>query len=230
MAEEYLTDDEQLEVIKRGIAENGVWIVGGVVLGAALLFGWRYYHTHQNEVALKAAAQFGQMTAALESNDPGKARQVADGIIREFPTSPYADQAQLTLARLFVDDGQLPSAIAPLTRVMNESKDSELKHIARLRLARVLTDQGKPDEAIKTLGLDAPGAFAGRYHEVRGDAFYAKKDFKSALTEYSAALAPSDAASVDSALLELKIADLGTPAVPATAMVPTATPSNKAKP
>src|SRR5271154_4695059 len=114
MAEEYLTDDEQLEVIKRGIAENGVWIVGGVVLGAALLFGWRYYHAHQNTVALTAAAQFGQMTTALESNDRNKARQIADGIIEKFPKSPYADQAQLTLARLFVDDGQLPSAIAPL--------------------------------------------------------------------------------------------------------------------
>jgi predicted negative regulator of RcsB-dependent stress response len=230
MAEEYLTDDEQLEVIKRGIAENGVWIVGGVVLGAALLFGWRYYHAHQNEVALNAAAQFGQMTTALESNDRNKARQVANGIIEKFPTSPYADQAQLTLARLFVDDGQLPSAIAPLTRVMNDSRDSELKHIARLRLARVLTDQGKPDEAIKILGLDAPGAFAARYHEVRGDAFYAKKDFKNAASEYTAALTLSDARSADSALLELKIADLGTPAVPATARVPTPTPSNKAKP
>ena len=230
MAEEYLTDDEQLEAIKRGIAENGVWIVGGVVLGAALLFGWRYYHSHQNEVALRAAAQFGQMTIALESNDRNKARQAADGLIQDYPTSPYADQAQLTLARLFVDDGQLPSAIAPLNRVMNGSKDSELKHIARLRLARVLIAQGKPDEAISTLADDTPGAFAARYHEVRGDAFHAKKDTKSAVTEYTAALASSDASGVDSALLELKIADLGAPATPATAMVPTPIPSNKAKP
>lgn len=233
MAEEYLTDDEQWEAIKRGIGENGVWIVGGVVLGAALLFGWRYYHTHQNELALKAAAQFGQMTVALESNDRNKARQAADGLIQDYPTSPYADQAQLTLARLFIDDGQLPSAVGPLTRVMSESKDSELKHIARLRLARVLIDQGKPDEAIKTLAEDTPGAFAARYHEVRGDAFYAKKDSKSAATEYAAALARSDAGGGDSALLELKLADLGAPAspsTPATAMVPTPTPSNKAKP
>jgi predicted negative regulator of RcsB-dependent stress response len=242
MAEEYLTDDEQMEAIKRGIAENGVWVVGGVVLGAVLLFGWRFYHSHQNEFALKAAAQFGQMTAALESNDRNKARQVADGIIKDFASSPYADQAQLILARLYVDDGQLANANPLLTRVMKESKDSELKHIARLRLARVLTDEGKPDEAIKTLGEVAPGAFAARYHEVRGDAFYAKKDFKSAATEYAAALGAGDGSSVDSALLELKIADLSAPSAPATAMVPASamapTPSaiakvpssNKAKP
>ena len=36
MAEEYLTDDEQWEAIKRGIAENGLWVVAGVALGVAL--------------------------------------------------------------------------------------------------------------------------------------------------------------------------------------------------
>ena len=43
MAEEYMTDDEQLEIVKRHIKEYGAWIVGGVVLGVAGLFGWRYY-------------------------------------------------------------------------------------------------------------------------------------------------------------------------------------------
>jgi predicted negative regulator of RcsB-dependent stress response len=228
MAEDYLTDDEQWEVVKRWIAENGLWIVGGVVVGAALLFGWRYYQGHENDVALKAAAQFGEMTAALERDDRNKSRQVADGLIKDFPGSPYADQAQLTLARMFIDDGQMPGAIAPLTQVMNNSKDAELRHIARLRLARVLIDQGKPDDAIKTLAEDTPGSFAARYHEVRGDAFYAKKDSKGAETEYKAALVGGDASSVDSALLELKIADLGAPAT--AAVVPAPPLSNKAKP
>jgi predicted negative regulator of RcsB-dependent stress response len=208
MTEEYLTDDEQLEVIKRGIAENGLWIVGGVVLGAALLFGWRYYQSHQNDRALKAAGQFGDMTAALERNDRNESRRLADGIIKDFPSSPYADQAQLMIARLYVDEGRLPSAVAPLNQVMNNSRDTELRHVARLRLARVLTDQGKPDEAINVLAEETSGPFAPRAHEVRGDAFYVKKDLKSAVAEYKAALG-GDANNVDSAVLELKLADLG---------------------
>jgi predicted negative regulator of RcsB-dependent stress response len=221
MAEDYLTDDEQLEHVKRVVAENWVWVVAGVALGAALIFGYRYYDSYRNDRALRAAAQFGDMTSALERDDRKKSRQVADGLIKDFPTSPYADQAQLVIARLAVDDGQLASAIAPLTQVMNNSKDSELRHIARLRLARVLIDQGKPDDAIKALAQDSWGAFVARAHEVRGDAFYANKDVKSALTEYRAAQNGGDASSVNSALLQLKIADLGTPP---------ADPSNKAKP
>jgi len=228
MADDYLTDDEQWEAVKRWTMENGPSVVAGVVLGAAALFGWRYYQSSHNANALKAAAQFSSMTVALERNDAAKSRQIADELIKDHPKSPYADQAQLTIARLYIDSEQLADAVAPLTQVMNNSKDSELRQIARLRLARVQIDQGKPDEAIKTLAAGTPGAFAVRYHEVRGDALYAKKDIAGADTEYKAALAAGDARSVDASLLELKIADLGTAAAP---VARTASDTlNKAKP
>jgi predicted negative regulator of RcsB-dependent stress response len=227
MAEDYLTDDEQLEHVKRVVAENWVWVAGGVVLGAALIFGYRYYDSYRNDRALHAAAQFEELTSALARDDQGKVRQVADGLIKQYPTSPYADQAQLVLARLSVDSGTLADAIAPLTQVMTNSKDAELRHIARLRLARVLTALGKPDDAIKTLAEDAWGAFASQAHEVRGDAFYAKHDVPGAVKEYQAALGAGDAGSVDLALLQLKLADLS---APSSAAPPTADTLNKAKP
>ena len=228
MAEEYLTDDEQLEAVKRWTSENGAWLFGGFVLGAALLFGYRYYESYKNERALKAAAHFGEMTTALDKNDRNAAQQVAEGLIKEYANTPYADQAELTMARLHVDAGELTKAIAPLMHVMSSSSDTELQHIARLRLARVLIDQGKPDEALATLGLNAPGPFAARYHEIRGDAFFAKKNFNDALTEYKAAKAGGDARSVDSPLLALKIADLGSPSIPIAGTNPVIL--NKAKP
>jgi predicted negative regulator of RcsB-dependent stress response len=195
-------------------------------VGAALIFGYRYYESYRNDRALRAAARFEELTSALARDDQGKLRQVADGLIKEFPTSPYADQAQLVLARLSVDNGKLADAIAPLTQVMSNSKDSELRHIARLRLARVVIAEGKPDDAIKTLAEDTWGAFAGQAHEVRGDAFYAKHDVQGAMKEYQAALGAGDPSSADFGLLQLKIADLTAPA----AAPPTADSLNKAKP
>lgn len=207
MAEEYLTDDEQLEAVKRAFSEYAPWILGGVVLGVGGWFGIQYYRSHQNTLAMQAAEQFTQMTAALQRNDAQKSLQIADGLIKNFPSSPYADQAQLTIARIDVDGGKPADAVAPLTQVMNNSKDAELKQIARLRLARILIDQGKPDDAIKTLAQATPGSFAGRYHEVHGDALYAKKDIPGAIAEYTQALGSSDGGA-DAALLQLKLADL----------------------
>jgi predicted negative regulator of RcsB-dependent stress response len=207
MAEEYLTDDEQLEAVKRAFTEYAPWILGGVVLGVGGWFGIQYYRSHQNALAMQAAEQFTQMTAALQMNDPQKSLQIADGLIKNFPSSPYADQAQLTIARIDVEGGKPADAVAPLTQVMNNSKDAELKQVARLRLARVLIDQGKPDDAIKTLAEGTPGSFAGRYHEVHGDALYAKKDIPGAVAEYNMALSSSDGGA-DAAMLQLKLADL----------------------
>jgi predicted negative regulator of RcsB-dependent stress response len=207
MAEEYLTDDEQLEAVKRAFSEYAPWILGGVVLGVGGWFGIQYYRSHQNALAMQAAEQFTQMTMALQMNDAQKSLQIANGLIKNYPSSPYADQAQLTIARIDVDSGKPADAVAPLTEVMNNSKDAELKQIARLRLARILIDQGKPDDAIKTLAQGTPGSFVGRYHEVHGDALYAKKDIPGAIAEYQAALGSSDGGA-DAALLQLKLADL----------------------
>jgi predicted negative regulator of RcsB-dependent stress response len=208
MAEEYLTDDEQLEAVKRAFSEYAPWIIGGVVLGVGGWFGIQHYRSQQNEHALQAAAQFTQMTVAMQLNDRAQSRKIADGIIKDFKGSPYADQAQLSLARMDVEEGVDGNAIAPLTEVMTNSKDGELKQIARLRLARILIDQGKPDEAIKTLDAGTPGSFAARYHEVRGDALYAKKDIPGAAAAYNAALSAAAGGGADASLLELKIADL----------------------
>jgi predicted negative regulator of RcsB-dependent stress response len=217
MAEDLLTDDEQWEAIKRWTTENGIWLVAGVALGAALLFGYRFYQGHRTAQELNAAAEFDAMTAAIDANDRAGVRRTGAAILKDYPTTPYADQAELMLARLAVDDGQAANAVAPLTHVMNNSRDAQLRHIARLRLARVLIDQGKPDEAISTLAAASPDKFAARYHEVRGDALYAKKDTAGAVREYQAALEGSDARSADTALLQLKIADLGASVTPSAA-------------
>jgi predicted negative regulator of RcsB-dependent stress response len=177
------------------------------VLGVGGWYGFQRYQSHENQVAYRAADQFSQMTAALQMNDPKKSLQIADGLIKDFPNSPYADQAQLTIARIDVESGKSADAVSPLTQVMNKSKDTELQQIARLRLARVLIDQGKPDDAIKLLAAGTPGSFAGRYHEVHGDALYSKKDVPGAIAEYNAALGASDGGA-EAAMLQLKLADL----------------------
>jgi predicted negative regulator of RcsB-dependent stress response len=219
MTEDFLTEDEQLEEVKRLVREYAPWIIPAMIVGLGFVFGYRYYHDHQEQRALNASARFSDMATAIESNDHPKARQIADTLIKDYPSSPYADQAQLVIARLDVDDGQDANAIGPLTQVMEHSADAELRHVARLRLARVQIDQQKPDEALKTLS-DDPGAFAAAYHEARGDAYYAKKDLTQAAEQYKAALNAGSASKGEAMLLGLKIADLGLPATPAGGTAP----------
>ena len=116
MAEEYLTDDEQLEHVKR--LAGGIWPLDARrTCDRSGLYGSACAITkhHRDERALQAAAQFGEMTTALQHDDRTRTRQIADGLITTYPASPYADQAKLMLARLYVDEGQEAKALAPLT-------------------------------------------------------------------------------------------------------------------
>jgi predicted negative regulator of RcsB-dependent stress response len=95
-----------------------------------------------------------------------------------------------------------------------------------MRLARVEIAESKPDAALATLNAAEPGAFAARYHEVRGDAWYAKGDRPAALKEYRSAAGSPDLG--DAALLDLKIADLAADA-PAASATPASAPAAAAK-
>jgi predicted negative regulator of RcsB-dependent stress response len=131
------------------------------------------------------------------------------------PGSPYADQADLALARAAIEDRKPDVAASHLKTVADGSKDAELRSIARTRLARVLIEQGKYDEAIALLDTGTAGSFLALYHDVRGDAYAGKGDAASARREYDSALsAAKEGVEVDRAWIELKRDAL--PALPAT--------------
>ena len=224
---EYLSDKEQWEQIRTWVRDNGLWVVAGVALAAAGLQGWRWWQAHLDARGVAASTAYTRMIEALEKGDRTQAFVVLGGLERDNPSSPYTDQAKLIAARIYVEGNELDKAAHELGTVMQNSKDRELALLARMRLARVEIAQGKPDQAVATLGAADPGAFAARYHEVRGDAYYAKGDRTGALKEYRAAAGAPELG--DAALLDLKIADLAADSPPAAAVPATSAAAAPAK-
>jgi predicted negative regulator of RcsB-dependent stress response len=211
--DDYLSEKEQWEWVKTQVRESGPSVLLAIVLVVAAAFGWRWWQGHQSTRQLEAGAKYMQMVQSLEHSDRTQALVLLGELERDYPSSPYTDQARLLAARVYVDEAQLDHAASALTAVAEHSKDHELALVARQRLARVQIAQGKPDNALATLGaVTDVGAFTARYHEVRGDAYYAKGDKAAALGEYRTAQSSGGDGS-DTTLLQLKIADLdnGTP-------------------
>ena len=225
--DDYLSEKEQWEWVKARARENAPAVLLAIVLGVGVIFGWRWWQGHQDAHDLAAGAKYMQMLQSLDRGDRTQALVVLGELERDYGSSPYADQARLLAARVHVDEAQLDNAASELATVAEHSKDHQLTLVARERLARVQIAQGKPDSALATLGSVAdPGAFAARYHEVRGDAYYTKGDKAAALGEYRSAQS-AGAEGGDSALLQLKIADLdsGAPKAAPTAAATTPTPT-----
>ena len=217
--DEYLSEAEQWERFKAWLRSYIPWILGGVVVALAGLAAWNWWQDRQTSFGLEASARYEQMTDALQKNDPTRAKAIAAQLEKEFPSSPYVDQAHLFEARLAVEASDLPKADSLLRGIMDRTKDEQLALVARLRLARVQLAQNKPDDALVTLAAKPAGAFEARFHEVRGDVYFAKGNKPDALKEYLAALAGSDARSVDTQSLQLKINDLKADAPAAAATV-----------
>ena len=220
--DDYLSETEQWEWLKAQVRENAPAALLAIVLGMGLIFGWRWWQGHRDAQQLAAGAKYMQMIQSLEHSDRSQALVLLGELERDYAGSPYTDQARLLAARIYVDEAQLDHAASELAAVAEHSKDHDLALVARQRLARVQIAQGKPDSALATLGDVADvGAFAARYHEVRGDAYYAKGDKVAALREYRSAQTVG-AEGTDTALLQLKIADLDAGAPPTARAAPTA--------
>lgn len=205
--EEYLSEKEQWEQIKAWLRDNGLWIIAGVAVGAAALGGWRWYQDHVDNFGVQAAGKYTQVLEAIARGDRTQGFMLLGELERDYSSSPYVDQGKLMAARIYVDSGELDKAVSELQQVAEHSKDSELALLARMRLARVQIAQNKADAALATLNGLKPGAFEPRYHEIMGDAYYAKGNKAGALKEYLKAKI-GDFGGSDSQQLDLKISDL----------------------
>jgi predicted negative regulator of RcsB-dependent stress response len=228
---EDLSDIEREEQLRRWWSENWLWIFGGVVLGLAALAGWQYWQKSRFVAAEADEASYMAVLESLSKNDQDTAVKKAGDLRALHPKSPYADQADLAVARADVGMQKFDDAARRLRTVADSSRDPELRLIAQSRLARVLAEQGKHDDALALLDPARAGAFAAVFHEIRGDVLVAKGDAAGARKEYEAALAAeggADEPKLDRAYVELKrdaLPGAATPpavaAAPAEAAAPT---------
>lgn len=214
---EDLTDNEREEQLRRWWIDNWAWIVGGVALGLALLWGWNYWKSAKLAEAQQDEFTYESVITLLSESKYDDAVAAAKALRDRHPKSPYTDQADLAVARAAVESRKYEDGAEHLRVVMDASADAELRGIARTRLARVYVEQSKFDDALALLPVADAGAWAALYHDVRGDAYAGKGDPVAARKEYDAALAaPADVSGLDRTFVELKRDSLPAagPAVP----------------
>ena len=217
-----LEEGEQWEAIKAWLRQNGLAILAGALIGIIGLLGWRWWQGRQDTQRLAANAAYENLLTTFDSGDIDSATKQLEQFRKDHADSAYVAPAGLAAARVYVLRNELDKAAAQLHIVADTSRDEQLRIVARLRLARVQVAQGKPDDALATLGTADAGAFESAVAEVRGDARLAKGDRAGALKDYEASRATRTDGSEEGGpegtdLLDLKINDLraeGTAPVP----------------
>lgn len=204
--ETYLTEEERVEALQRWWKENRSSLAWGVIMGLAVIAGWKYWQAHQQGQREQASFAYHVVGQALTAKKPDEAVKAAEHLIENFSSTTYADFARITLAKLKADAGDLEAAKLRLSEEVKQGHDETLKDLARLRLARVLLAQGAIDAGLDLLknSEKTSGQFAALLEEVHGDLLVASKQIEAGRSAYL----KSKTLGNRSPLLDLKIHDL----------------------
>lgn len=193
---QHLTEEEQLERLKRWWADNGRSVVIGVVLAVVGYFGWQGWQAQQQQTREEASMLYDDLVEAAtteegEAQTPeqyAKAAEFAEQLKSDYSGLLYASDAALLMAKVAVEHGKLEDAEANLRWVLEENPEGALNLLARLRLAQVLYGQGAYDQALTTLNGVEPGKYAAAFSELRGDVLMAQQQPAKARAAYQTAL------------------------------------------
>ena len=215
------SDKEQLEEVRAWWAENGSYIIGGIIVGVVIMVGWNRWQASIANEEIAASALFEDVMEAAARGNLDKATAAAEPLFSDYERSPYAAEARLALASLYMDNGRDQDAADVLQAQVDSDPDDEITLVARLRLAKILLYQDKAEQVVALIKDMPESAFSARFNEVLGDAYAALQSWSEAEAAYISALNDNpQVPTVDSRLIQLKLNDL--PATDAASVVPDA--------
>ena len=182
-----LQEQEQVDALKAFWTRYGnliTWVLILVLGGFAAWNGWQLYQRKQAE---QAGAMFDELDRAAAAADLEKVGRVLGDLKDRHARTVYAQQAGLVAAKVQLDKGKADDARATLAWVADNGRHEGLAALARLRLAGVLLDAQKYDEALAQLEPSRLGAFAALGADRRGDVLLAQGRSEDARAAYQVA-------------------------------------------
>lgn len=207
---DYLTEQEQVELLKNWIKQYSLVILAGVTIAVIAITGWRYWEQRQQKTLTHASNVYDELLIDRAQNDKTATATQAEKLRTHYSQTTYSQMAAFILARQAIVKKDYPAAEKQLNQVLKHSKISAFKQIARIRLARIKLAQQQAPAALSLLSTIDDKSFAGLINEVKGDAYLAQNKTAEARDAYSQALAEIPNAEVSRPLLQMKYDNLAT--------------------
>ena len=202
------TEEEQVEAVKEWFKKNGGAIIFGLAIGLASIGGYRFWQDYSQTQSQNASLAYGFYQNKLITNELTEVFSLGEKLIKEYPGTSYAALAALGMAKVNVENGSLGSAEVHLNWVIANSDQIGLVHIARLRLARVLSAQEKFDEALSLIDKNSTTSFGTLYNELHADIMLLKGETSKARELYQSAIDTADQNDGRRQLISLKMNDI----------------------
>ncbi len=204
----HVSEDEQLEKVKKWWKDNGTGVVTGVVLGLGLIVGYNWWQKHQDNQALQASTVFSQLLDANDAEDVDKVAELGAKLKNDFSSTDYAAKGLILAAVSQLKAGKTDQGKADLRWVIDNSKLIDNQLLAKFKLARQFYREGEYDQALALVETENKAGFASQYFELIGDIKNKQDNLKEAHEAYLKAMelmSPETAGSGYRDILQLKI-------------------------
>lgn len=208
--EVYESEQEQIDALKKWWKENGKAVIIGAILGFGSLIGWQQWQANVKAQGESASLEYDVLLADLENSKIQDVKDRGAHILSNFQDTPYAALSAMSLAKVYVEEGDFASAKTYLQVVIDQDGQPQLKQIAQLRLARLLLADGDAAQALTKLKAVKAGGFGAVVNELEGDIHVALGNRDQARVAYQQALDAIETG-VDASLLKMKLDDVGGP-------------------
>lgn len=202
-------EQEQLDALKAWWKENRKWLLTVLVIVIVAYAAFAYWKSYQGKQAAEAATLYAEVLKQVASNDPKRINDSVAVLVEKYSGTAYAPRAQLLAVQTNMQVKDLARAKSQLEWVIARAGESGLRDTARLKLATILLDEKKFDEAIKLLDATHPDAFVGLYADLKGDVLAAQGKPEEARAAYKLAFDKMDSKSAYRNLIQLKMDGLG---------------------
>ena len=204
-----LEEQEQLDQLKSFWKQYGNLITWVLIALLATYAAWNVWNWWQRDQAVKAGVMYDELDRAAQAGDVAKAAGIFNDMKERFPRTAFTQQGGLLAAKVQFDKGQADAAAASLGWVGANALEDEYKTVAHLRLAGLLLDQKKYDEALKQLDAATAKEFVALVADRRGDVLLAQGKPEDAKAAYTAAWKAMDAKVDYRRLIDAKLTALG---------------------
>lgn len=204
-----LQEQEQVDALKSWWSENGKWVIAAVVIALLGFSGVQFWKNYKAQQSGEAAKLYAEVMKQTMSNDPKRVNDAVAALVDKFGSSAFAPRAQFVAAQTNLQAKDTSRAKVQLQWIIDHSAEVNLQDTARLKLASVLLDEKKYDDALTLLNATHPEAFTGLYADLKGDVLAAQGKIEEARASYKQALDKIEAKSMYRNLIQLKLDGLG---------------------
>ncbi|MFA6037605.1 MAG: tetratricopeptide repeat protein [Legionellales bacterium] len=198
------TDDENVIMLKAWWQKNRSWFLTLVIVLAVGFAGYKYYAHKQLKTTEAASILFTEFFGAHEEGNTELTASLAQQLQKDYSHTPYANTVALMLAHDAVNKNDLAQADTQLSWIVDKGS-AFAKDIARARLAQVKIAQNDPQAALKLLEGIAAGEYQPLHDEIKGDAYFALKNYPDARTAYTQAAEGYVKVGLETHLLQFKL-------------------------